>query len=56
MNGKKKIYALQKGREIVDQINQVFVDSEKQLLQGLTEDERTEFMRLLKKNRSEFVR
>lgn len=45
----KNIYILPKGLNIIDQINEIFKESEKNLVESLTEKEQTEFLRLLKK-------
>ncbi|WP_235821784.1 MarR family winged helix-turn-helix transcriptional regulator [Gottfriedia acidiceleris] len=45
----KQIFVLQKGKEIVNQIDEMFLAMESHLTESLTEDEKTEFLRLLKK-------
>jgi DNA-binding MarR family transcriptional regulator len=45
----KMIYALPKGRAIVDQINSSFRDAEDYLVNGLEADERQQLRRLLQK-------
>jgi len=45
----KMIYSLPKGRAIVAEINQAFIDSEKDLLAALTADEQAQLIRLLTK-------
>ncbi|MFS0781982.1 MarR family winged helix-turn-helix transcriptional regulator [Bacillus sp. 1P06AnD] len=45
----KQIFVLQKGKELVDQIDDIFSAMEDQLIASLTEEEKAEFLRLLKK-------
>lgn len=43
----KKIYLLKKGTDLVEEFNEIFMDVEKNIVQGLTEAERETFMKLL---------
>ncbi|WP_373604991.1 MarR family winged helix-turn-helix transcriptional regulator [Bacillus sp. AFS017336] len=45
----KQIFVLEKGKAIVDQINEMFSSAEVELIECLTEEEKAEFLRLLKK-------
>ncbi|MFB7142699.1 MarR family winged helix-turn-helix transcriptional regulator [Gottfriedia sp. NPDC056225] len=45
----KQIFVLDKGKAIVDQINEMFSSAEVELIECLTEEEKAEFLRLLKK-------
>lgn len=45
----KNIYALPKGKALVDETNQAFYDSEKELVHALSEEEKQQFINLLKK-------
>ncbi|MFC4772397.1 MarR family winged helix-turn-helix transcriptional regulator [Enterococcus hermanniensis] len=45
----KNIYALPKGKALVDETNQAFYDSEKELVHALSEEEKQQLITLLKK-------
>ncbi|WP_427813404.1 MarR family winged helix-turn-helix transcriptional regulator [Enterococcus sp. 22-H-5-01] len=45
----KNIYALPKGKALVDETNQAFYDSEKELVHALSEEEKQQLINLLKK-------
>lgn len=45
----KQIFVLDKGKEIVNQIDEMFLAMESRLTESLTEEEKNEFLRLLKK-------
>ncbi|XRG79856.1 MarR family transcriptional regulator [Rossellomorea sp. GAMAL-10_SWC] len=45
----KQIFVLDKGKEIVNQIDDLFLAMELRLTESLTEEEKNEFLRLLKK-------
>lgn len=45
----KNIYALPKGKALVDETNQAFYDSEKELVHVLSEEEKQQLITLLKK-------
>ncbi|MNN75581.1 transcriptional regulator SlyA [compost metagenome] len=45
----KKIYLLKKGTDLVEEFNEIFMEVEKSITQGLTEAESETFMKLLLK-------
>lgn len=45
----KKIYLLKKGSDLVEEFNEIFMEVEKKITHGLTEEESNNFMKLLLK-------